>query len=135
VVPWVIAICAIALQILALVVVRYVLTYTLRTSAFTVAVRRGDLLIPALILCVETMRRWCFDVKKGRWFLITVRILACLICGALFLIAWAALAIAATVAVTPDTGDAITAITVGCLVAALVFGTWAVIASATKWGT
>jgi len=126
--PWLIALCAIVLPGLVLVLADSIPRDTLVLTEVKVSVQRGDFLIPVLILCLDTIRRWWREVEQLR-FLKTIRGTATFMCGAAALVCLIATTTAATVAVTPDTGKSITNITVACLVVAVAFGTLAVAAS------
>lgn len=63
--PWILPLLAIGLPLLCSIVASSMTAghWTLRSAATSSG--SGDLLIPALILCAESIRRWSYDVKGG----------------------------------------------------------------------
>jgi hypothetical protein len=98
-----------------------------------VAVQRGDFLVPVMILCAETVRRWWREVEPGM-ILKVFRVLATIACTAAAFVCVVATTTAASVAITAQTGRSIATITASCLVVAVIFGTMAVAATASKAG-
>jgi hypothetical protein len=96
-----------------------------------VSVRRGDFLIPVLILCVESVRRWWREVKMGT-ILWPFRIVATIGCGGAAVVCFAAMASAADSALTNAAGDSAINVTKWSLITGLVFGTLAVCIYKTK---
>jgi hypothetical protein len=125
---WLLALAAIALPVVVLLCVGSIPLDRVTWVDVGTAAKRGDFLVPVLILCAETIRRWCREVKCGH-FLIVVRIFAVGMCGLAGAICFSATVIAANVEVTRAGGDSLVTITWWCLVAAFVFGTWAVAVS------
>lgn len=125
---WLLALAAIALPVVVLLCVGSIPLDRVTWVDVGTAARRGDFLVPVLILCAEAIRRWCREVKCGH-FLIIVRIFAVGMCGLAGAICFSATVIAANVEVTRAVGDSLVTITWSCLVAASVFGTWAVAVS------
>jgi hypothetical protein len=125
---WLLALAAIIVPVIVLLCVGSIPVDRVAVGSLSTAARRGDFLVPVLILCAETIRRWCREVRCGR-ILRFVRILAVASCGLAGSICFSATVIAAKVDVTPAIGASLITITWWCLVVALVFGTWAVAAS------
>ena len=125
---WLLALAAIIVPAIVLLCVGSIPLDRLTAGDLSTAAKRGDFLVPVLILCVETIRRWCREVHCGR-VLQFVRVLAVTSCGLAGSICFSATVIAAKVEVTPAVGESLTTITWWCLVVALLFGTWAVSAS------
>lgn len=97
-----------------------------------ISMQRGDFLVPVMLLCVETIRRWWRDVECGR-FLKFIRYVATALCMAAVTVCL----IATTTAVelqqlSPASGKSLTTITVACLVISISFGTLAVAAATGK---
>jgi hypothetical protein len=63
--PWVLPLLAIGLPLLCSIVAASMTAgrWTLQSAAASSG--HGDLLIPALIICAESLRRWSYDVKGG----------------------------------------------------------------------
>jgi hypothetical protein len=125
---WLLALAAIMVPVVVLLCVGSIPVDRVAVGDLSTAARRGDFLVPVLILCAETIRRWCRDVHCGR-ILRFVRIFAVTTCGLAGSICFSATVIAAKVDITPAVGASLITITWWCLVVALVFGTWAVAAS------
>ena len=128
---WLLALAAIILPAIVLLCVGSIPLDRVTTGDLSTAARRGDFLVPVLILCVETIRRWCRDVHCGR-ILRYVRITAVAACGLAGSICFSATVIATKTEITPAVGESLTTITWWCLVTALLFGTWGVAASRKK---
>lgn len=79
--PWVLPLMAIILPLACFAMASSVNvgTWTWGTSATSVG--RGDLLIPALIVCAEALRRWWFEVKGG-YVVWALALAFTLLCGA-----------------------------------------------------
>lgn len=125
---WWIALGAIGLPLLVLLVTSSIPRDQVSLFALRQSVRRGDFLVPIMIMCVEAIRRWCREVECGS-ILRYVRLAAVFLCASSAVICLIALAFTASVGLTAESGRSISTITVGCFVAALVFGTAAVWAS------
>ena len=123
---WLLALASITAPVIVLLVVYSIPKGNLSWSGVYVSVKRGDFLIPVMLLCVETVRCWWREAKRGSRFRHFVRILATTACAAASLVCVCATTIATHVKVTSETGHSIATITVGCLSVALVFGTAAV---------
>ncbi len=93
--------------------------------------KRGDFLVPVLILSIDTMRRWLREVECGR-FLRIVKLIACGLCIGTAFICLVATSQAASMAVTAQAGRAIEQITMTCMVVPISFGTFAVGLSASR---
>jgi hypothetical protein len=125
--PWVLSLVAIALPIVFLLA-----WYSIDNFAFTwqqvnTSVRRGEFIVPVLILCLETIRRWCWVIKGGKAITVA-RIAGSSLC---ILAAFLCLVAMNFVAKNPDkmpvkTGDSIALITISTFVIAAAFGTYAV---------
>jgi hypothetical protein len=129
---WLLAIGAIAIPVIVLVCVSSIPRDTLAWHAVSVSMQRGDFLVPVMLLCAETIRRWWREVKAGRAILRYVRTVATLACGTAAFICVVAMTTAATIPITPRTGNSIAEITAGGLMVALLLGTAAVSASLRK---
>jgi hypothetical protein len=125
---WFLPVLAIALPTFILIIIPYIRQDITTWGQVDLSAQRGDYLIPVLILCAETVRRWCRGVKCRGHLLRGVRIAAVSFC-ALALIACFASAIAA-VEFTPTRASSrsIVTITAWGLIPSLVFGTVAVAA-------
>jgi len=78
---WLITFLAIALPVLVLMGWFSIADFRVNGHYADAAIQRGDLLIPVLILCLEAVRRWCWEVKGGaRWLKIS-RVVAPIWCG------------------------------------------------------
>jgi hypothetical protein len=64
--PWLIPLLAVALPLLGFVVAASIPAAALRSGEASTSLGRGDFLIPVLILCLEAIRRWLFEVKCGK---------------------------------------------------------------------
>jgi hypothetical protein len=79
--PWILPLLAIALPLLCSIVAASMDARTWTAQSAAASSGRGDLLIPALIVCAESIRRWSYDVTGG-WVVATFAIFAILTCGA-----------------------------------------------------
>lgn len=92
------------------------------------AIQHGDLLVPVLILCVEAIRRWCWEVKSGGSVLIKFfRVVLPIWCGLTALGCVMGFFYATTESATVDSNRSIALITLVSLVSAGICGTFAVI--------
>jgi hypothetical protein len=130
---WLLALGALAVPVIVLVCADSIPKDTLAWHEVYVSVERGDFLVPVMILCAETVRRWWREVRVGP-VLKCVRIIATFLCTVAALVCVVATTTAASVAVTAQSGRSIGVITASCLIVALVFGTLAVGVSAGKVG-
>lgn len=124
---WVLALAALAVPAVVLVCVDSIPKDAVAWHEVSVSVDRGDFLIPAMALCVETIRRWWRDVDASR--MRAIRIFATFVCAATGLVSVIATTTAASLPVTSQTGSSIAVITCSCLVVGVTFGTVAVGAS------
>jgi hypothetical protein len=122
---WSITVGSIALPILVLLVVYSIPKDSFAWHEVNVSIERGVFLIPVLIMCLDVIRRWWFDVRCGR-VLLVVRIIATILCAFAAIVCLVATTAAANEAVTPASGRSITVITWWCLGVAFTFGTLAV---------
>jgi hypothetical protein len=130
---WVIALAAIAVPVIVLVVVDWIPGHAGAWHGVNVSVQRGDFLVPVMILCAETIRRWWRDVPTGpivKW----MRIAATLVCALAVLVCLVATVAAAIAPITKASGSSIGEITLYCVIVAIIFGTLAVVASVRKVG-
>lgn len=124
---WVLALASVAVPGIVLVCVDSIPKDALAWHQVSVSVDRGDFLIPAMALCVETVRRWWQDVHLRRMG--AIRVVATFVCALTSLVCLIATTTAASLPVTPQTGSSIAVITCSCLVVGVAFGTAAVRAS------
>jgi uncharacterized membrane protein len=106
---------------------------SLAWHAVSISIERGDFLIPVLILCLDAIRRWWFDVRCGR-VLSAIRIVATILCVFAAIVCLVATTAAANEAVTSASGRSITVITWWCLAVGFTFGTLAVSSPAKQGG-
>ena len=79
--PWVLPLMAIGLPLLCSVIAASMSANTWTLQFAAASSDRGDLVIPALIICAESLRRWSYDVKGG--YLVGVfALFAILVCAA-----------------------------------------------------
>ena len=130
--PWVLPLLAVGLPLLGFSVAASIPDFALRAGGAGTSLGRGDFLIPVLILCMEAIRRWLFEVKGGPVlsFFGVVASLICVLAVAVCMYAFAD----ATSLPTPTTDSArsVDAITWFCLAAGVITGTMAVIATRPK---
>jgi hypothetical protein len=133
-VPWLIPLLAVALPLLGFVVAASIPAAALRSGEASTSLGRGDFLIPVLILCLEAIRRWLFEVKCGK---IMRRVGACAsaLCMAAVVVCLYAFSAASSQPVTADSIKSISLITWACFTVGLVTGTMALVASTPKAGT
>jgi len=124
---WLLTLAAVALPVVVLLAADSIPRATLAWHYVALSVQRGDFLIPVLILCAEGIRRWWREVNCKTAALRFIRFLATAVCGACIVICLISTAIATSLNVTADIGKSVTTITGVCFVAALAFGTSAVI--------
>lgn len=126
-VPWLLPLLAIVLPLGC-----FALAASVDDSAWTwgaagTSVRRGDLLIPALIVCAEAWRRWWIEVK-GRKVVLTFAVLFTLLCGAAVIMCLVAFSGAANSNSVAEHGSKIVVeVTWTSFIAGLLAGTIAVI--------
>jgi uncharacterized membrane protein len=77
---WALPVAAVVLPLLCFIVVVFGQAYKFGLGEGNVALGRGDFLIPVLILCVDAMLRWFFDVKYSRRRMIAIGVVLCLLC-------------------------------------------------------
>jgi hypothetical protein len=124
---WVLALASLAVPAVVLVCVDSIPKDAVAWHDVSVSVDRGDFLIPAMALCVETIRRLWRDVDARR--MKAIRVFATFVCAATGLVCVIATTTAASLPVTSQTGSSIAVITCSCLVVGVAFGTVAVGAS------
>jgi hypothetical protein len=129
---WVLALASIAVPVIVLVCVDSIPKDAFAWHGMSTSIHRGDFLIPATALCVETIRRWWRDVDLNR--MKAVRLVATFICAATGLVCVIAMTTAASLPVTAQIGSSIAVITCSCLVVGVTFGTLAVSASGSEVG-
>jgi hypothetical protein len=122
---WLLALAAIAIPVVILFIAASIPKDAAIWSQVTIAAKRGDFLVPVLILSMDTMRRWCRELKC-KAFLGFVKLIACVFCVLAAFICLIATSEAASLAITPEAGTAIEQITVMCMVIPVSFGTLAV---------
>jgi hypothetical protein len=132
--PWLIPLGAIGLPLLGFIVAGSIPDAALKWGEAPRSLGRGDFLIPVLILCLEAMRRWWFDVKCG-WRLGTFALLLCTACLGAVVVCLYSFAVAASSPVTSDSIKSVTVITLTSFAAGLASGTIAVAASTPKAGS
>jgi hypothetical protein len=123
---WILAIVSIAAPVILLLCAYSIPKADMSWYGVLLAVRRGNFLMPAMLLCAETVRCWWSEAKVKRRSWGWVRITATFTCTVAVVICISATTIASLVPAKPEVGLSITIITSGSLSAALVFGTAAV---------
>jgi hypothetical protein len=131
---WIIGLAAIAVPVVVLLCTDSIPKDKISWGDVDISMQRGDFLVPAMLLCVETIRRWWRDVECRR-FLKFIRHIATALCIAAIVVCLIATTTAATLAqLSPASGRSLTTITVGCLVISVSFGTLAVASATGKVG-
>ena len=92
-----------------------------------VAVQQGDLLVPVLILCLEALRRWIWEVKGGAWWIKIGRFVAPAWCALVAFGCVIGFFYATAEKSSADSGRSIAVITLVSLASAAILGTCAVI--------
>jgi hypothetical protein len=128
---WLLALAAIAVPVIVLFCAASIPKDSPIWSQVAIAIRRGEFLVPVLILSLDTTRRWLKEVKCGPLLRI-VKFVACVLCIASSFICLVATSQAASLAITADSGKAIEQITMTCIAVPVTFGTFAVSASARR---
>jgi hypothetical protein len=128
---WFLALSSLAVPCIVLLCVESIPRDTVVWHSVRVSIDRGDFLVSALALCVETIRRWWRDVHPTR-SLRFIRAFATVACVIASLISIVTMTDAASLPVTSQTGESVTVITCSCLVVGVIFGTFAVAASGRK---
>jgi hypothetical protein len=123
---WSIAVIAIGFPALFLICVSSIPAGKLDFADLHVAVGRGEFLVPVLIMCAESIRRWTREVKGGLRVLV-FQIIAGVGCALAGIVCMTAAIISAMAAATPMTGRSLTTITVACIVVGGMFGTAGVV--------
>jgi hypothetical protein len=131
--PWLIPLLAVALPLLGFIVAASIPTASIRMGEASISLGRGDFLIPVLILCLEAIRRWVFEVRCGK-ILGRVGASASVLCLAAVVVCLYAFSAASSQAVTADSIKSITVITWACFTVGAVTGTMGVLASPSKAG-
>jgi len=121
--PWVLALMAIGLPLACSIVAASMNagTWTLQSAAASSG--RGDLLIPGLILCAESLRRWSSEVKGG-YMVGVFAIFAILVCAFAVIVSLIAFADAT---MHPSAGSIVNTVTWGSFAAGFITGTIAVV--------
>jgi hypothetical protein len=127
-ISWLIPLLAIVLPVLGFLVAASIPNDSLTWKEVDISTGRGDFIIPAVILCLEAIRRWWFDMKCGV-LLEIVRLLGTILCGGAVVVGLYSVAVAASDVVTSHTLRSITVITWSTFTAAFLWGTIAVVAS------
>jgi hypothetical protein len=130
---WSITMGSIALPVVVLLVVSFIPHDSLRWHSVSIAIQRGDFLIPVLIMCLDAIRRWWFDVQCGRVRFV-VRLVATVLCTMAAIICLIATTASVHDRLTAPSGRAITSITLWCMGVAVLFGTLAVGSPAKRRG-
>jgi hypothetical protein len=91
------------------------------------SVRRGEFLVPVIILAAETIRRWCRDVTCTWWPWKTVRIIAVSLGGLAIIVCLIAATEVASTQISRGTGNSMVMITILCSIVALAFGSLGVL--------
>jgi hypothetical protein len=132
---WLVALSAIAVPVFVLLAWYSMAKANLVWSGVNVATRRGDFLVPVLILCVESVRRWwSLDDHtqsrrlrlRGDGHTVSMRLVRCSALTGSFIagvLCFIATIYAASQPVTAESGDSIIVITGTCFVAGFAFGT------------
>lgn len=123
---WSIAVIAIGLPALFLICVSSIPVYRVDYGDLRIAAYRGEFLVPVLIMCAESIRRWTREVKGGSR-IILYKIVANLLCAIAGVICMTAAIISVTAPPTSLTGKSLTVITVTSMLVGLIFGTMGVI--------
>jgi hypothetical protein len=123
--PWALPVLAILLPLACFAMAASVHNSTWTWGPDGTSVGRGDLLIPALIVCAEALRRWWFEVRGGPivW---TLALAFTLVCGTAVIMCLVAFAEAANNPVAEHGSWIIGVVTWASFTAGLVAGTIAV---------
>lgn len=124
---WLLALGYAAVPAVVLVCVASIPKDELAWHAVYVSIGRGDFLIPAMALSIETIRRLWQNMRSPGWK--TARLLATVVCSATALVCIIAMTTAASMPVTVQTGSSLAVITSSSLAVGVVLGTVAVSAS------
>ncbi len=124
---WLLSLAAIFIPLVFLVAWYSIPNFALTGNRAIIAVRRGDLIVPVLILSLETIRRWGWVVKGGRAISIA-RAVGTTLCGLAAFLCLVAMNYATMDAgrLPTKVGDSVAWITVTTLVITCAFGTYAV---------
>jgi hypothetical protein len=125
---WFLPVLAIALPAFFLIIIPFVRKNIMTWGEVDLSAQRGDYLIPVLILCAETMRRWCREVQCRGRLLRTVRFAAVSVCAIALVVCFASAVVAVEFTPTSASNRSIVTITAWCLIPSFVFGTFAVMA-------
>jgi hypothetical protein len=143
-ISWLVTLAAIGLPVFVLVVWYSIQSADLSWHRLDTSIERGDFLVPVLILCVESLRRWWTLGPRERTRRIRLKVgqhtvamehvrrtalTACVI-GAL--LTFVATIYAASQPLTPKSGDSIVVITTACFAVAFSFGTMVIRFSGVK---
>jgi len=131
--PWLIPLLAIALPMLYFIVAASIPAAAWRWGEASTSVGRGDFLIPVLILCLEAMRRWWYEVNCG-WTMGIVRITSSVLCLGSVVVCLDSFSVAASHVVTAHSTKSVAVITLGCFAVGFLSGTIAVWVSAPEAG-
>ena len=125
---WFLPVMAIVLPAFFLILIPFIQNNIWTWGKVDLSSQRGDYLIPVLILCAETVRRWCREVNCRGLLLRRARFAAVSICATALLVCFASAVAASEFNATSTSGRSIDTITVWCLIPSFVFGTFAVVA-------
>ena len=125
---WFLPVLAIALPAFFLILIPFIQKHITTWGEVDLSAQRGDYLIPVLILCAETVRRWCRVVKCRGRLMRTVRFTAVSVCAIALVVCFASAVVAVEFSPTPASGRSLVTITSWCLIPSFVFGTFAVAA-------
>jgi hypothetical protein len=102
---------------------------TLSWQGVHILLGRGQLLIPAIILCLESARRWMRTVQPRTRIVLSMRIIATLLSTISAIIGMTAFILSSTTALLPMVEKSIETITLSGLIIGLIFGVGATIMS------
>lgn len=131
---WSIAVIAIGFPVFVLICVSSIPVDELDCASLRIAASHGEFLVPILIMCAESIRRWVREVKtKASSYMTAFKAIACLMCASAGAVCMTAAIISATTSAATTkamqmTGQSITEITLACVIVGLIFGTAGVIA-------
>lgn len=126
---WVLPVLAIALPAFFLILIPFIRKNIMTWGEVDLSAQRGEYLIPVLILCAETVRRWCLDVKCRGRLMRAARFAAVSVCAIALVICFVGAVVAVEYDPTPASSRSIVTITAWCLIPSFVFGTCAVMLS------
>jgi hypothetical protein len=131
--PWLIPLLAIGLPMLFFILAGSIPVAAWRWGEAPTSLGRGDFLIPVLILCLEAIRHWWYEVTCGRLMGI-VGLVGCVLCLAAAAVCAFSFAVASSHPVTADSTKSIIVITWACFAVGLFSGTIGLWVSTPKAG-